>query len=373
MTEVTRYAFQITPTDRVSEPIIRELLNDDGKHGDKIARDGIFSGEVTIEDPGEYRLRVIARGPTFERVQELPFRVKPRLVTLEVVNVESDLAVEAAHGHTEAGASEEYFRVELSPEAVALRKVHVELLAIDEHRKRYKLPLTQSKDRSIRFEVPVKNLPHDGEYELTAILTGEDKRRRKVRGVSKTLHYNRITKEIDEEEPVEVVVVKEKEPEKPTPWWPFALLVTLANAGLGAFCFMKLKREDLPETEEVEEYVPPQELLDAIAELEAKCQTDEIDIDDPIFSDDSLADLPVRKGAPRTAAPEESAAATEDHAEEGEQQEEAQEPTGEESQQADSDETSDEQAEEPDGTAESEKTGTEEPQAEEDEEQEKEQ
>jgi hypothetical protein len=55
MTGVVTYAFEITPTDRVSEPILREKLYDDGTHGDRIAGDGVFSSLVDIEAAGEYR------------------------------------------------------------------------------------------------------------------------------------------------------------------------------------------------------------------------------------------------------------------------------------------------------------------------------
>jgi uncharacterized protein (TIGR03503 family) len=75
MTGGIKYGFQITPTDKVSEPIIRDFLADDGTNGDKRAQDGIFTAKVVIEDEGEYRLRVVAQGPTFERNQQLLFKI----------------------------------------------------------------------------------------------------------------------------------------------------------------------------------------------------------------------------------------------------------------------------------------------------------
>jgi len=65
MAGVVQYAFFITPTDRISEPVARGQLYDDGTHGDKEAKDAIFSSEISISQVGDYKLRVVARGPTF--------------------------------------------------------------------------------------------------------------------------------------------------------------------------------------------------------------------------------------------------------------------------------------------------------------------
>ncbi len=81
MSGVIQYAFQISPTDLISAPIIQEALHDDGKGGDKLAQDGIFSSLAKLDKPGEYRLTVVAKGPTFQRSQQIPFTVRPRLVS----------------------------------------------------------------------------------------------------------------------------------------------------------------------------------------------------------------------------------------------------------------------------------------------------
>jgi hypothetical protein len=84
VTRVTKVAYQVIPTDQVSAPVIREFLNDEGKDGDEEPGDGVFSGRILLDEPGEYRLRVVAQSPTFTRNQQLPFRVKPPLITLSI-------------------------------------------------------------------------------------------------------------------------------------------------------------------------------------------------------------------------------------------------------------------------------------------------
>ncbi|NDC38780.1 MAG: VWA domain-containing protein, partial [Proteobacteria bacterium] len=96
----TRYALQIIPTDKVSEPVIEDVLFDDGTHGDKIAGDGIFSYRVTLPEPGDYKMWIVAKGPTFDRRQQIPFRVKPPLIAVQIIASEhraEDVSPEDPH------------------------------------------------------------------------------------------------------------------------------------------------------------------------------------------------------------------------------------------------------------------------------------
>ncbi len=104
MTGALEYAFQVVPTDKISEPIIKDFLNDEGKDGDKIANDGIFSKNIKVEDPGQYKLKIVAHSPTFDRYQHVPFQVKERMITLSVESLESetnDTHSKDSHGSTE--------------------------------------------------------------------------------------------------------------------------------------------------------------------------------------------------------------------------------------------------------------------------------
>ena len=182
MTGASRFAFQITPTDKVAEPIIREFLVDDGTKGDKIAGDGIFSFQVKLDDPGEYRLRILAKAPTFERQQQIPFRVKPPIITIAIESGHEEAAHESS-GHDSHGAEEQKagegeggeqshhddeaahdeskhmpkegpeegdeksrIVIRLSDEVLALRNIQVKLTAVDANRERYTVVANKGHD-----------------------------------------------------------------------------------------------------------------------------------------------------------------------------------------------------------------------------------
>ncbi len=84
MSEVLKFGVQISRTDQVATPMLQEVLHDDGKGGDKVALDGIFSMPVRLDQIGEYKLTIIAKSPTFVKSQQIPFSVRPRLISLEV-------------------------------------------------------------------------------------------------------------------------------------------------------------------------------------------------------------------------------------------------------------------------------------------------
>ena len=280
MTDAVKYAFQITPTDRISEPIIREFLVDDGTHGDKIAHDGIYSLEVKIEDAGEYKLRILAKAPTFERNQQIPFRVKPELITLKVASVEE----EAAHGAEEHAKVKDYFRIELDTEALSFKRVEVKLAAVDEHRGRYELPITQSKENKLRYEAPASILPKDGEYKLTATLSAEGKKK-DIKVASRPTTYTKMKPEESEHEPETKVVLAAPEPPKVESPLLYILLVTLINAGLGGAVFMLLKKLSVNVEDSVPVFEPVDPIRAFIAELQGKLAFAEVDLASPMFTD----------------------------------------------------------------------------------------
>jgi hypothetical protein len=312
MAGATKYAFEITPSDKVSEPIIREFLHDDGAHGDKVANDGIFSHEVDITEVGEYRLKVIARAPTFERSQQVPFKIKPRLVDLRVEKAGghgADSHGDAAGGHGEKhggdsghgdaghGGHGDVFAITLSPDAQVLRRVDVKLVAINADKKRFVIPVEKFGEGYRGFS---SFLPADGDYQLKATLTGEARKVGKlkdgggtaitVREESAVLHYHK-TSHAGEESEVEVVVVKNEKTESSIPYF-FAVLAL--NLVFGGALYALLGRGGSGSREALPEFSSIQPLKALLKSLEERAQLTEVDSNDPLFlGDDPLPEFEV--------------------------------------------------------------------------------
>lgn len=333
MTGTIKYAFQITPTDRVSEPIIRELLEDQGEHGDRRARDGIFSTEVMLEEPGDYRLRVLARAPTFERHQEVLFRVRAPLIILELVNREVAVAPVGAADHAEHGAGEEshgghgkdehhgekhgdpqasehgqgesdlhedsaehhggktvlrdFFRVKLNPELASLQGLEVKLIAVDLQRNRYALPLEQARNQ-LRFFSPVTSLPKDGSYEVQARFKGQSRARGMMSGESDILNYTRttvITKGEEEAIPLEMPAdhVPENLPEPDPSYVLHIILVIVLNTLIGVFMLFTLRKSQGAIAVSAEGYQVPPDLLESIGMLEERAAVEVVEEGDPLL------------------------------------------------------------------------------------------
>lgn len=336
MSGVIKYAFQISPTDKISEPIIREVLVDDGTSGDKIEKDGVFSKIVVLKEPGEYRLTVVAKGPTFQRTQQLPFRVRPRLITLQVAQDAhakkkkgddhgKDHGHEDAHGEDHAdehagegdsghdahsgehptdadkkeanqetqalehelgggvvkGDGRSILRVELSSEVSSFKKFDVKLIARDTNRKKYDLPIKKSIDSPLIYEFSAGGLPGDGQYLLEARLTGETKKRQEVEAESRPLKFERVTSVEDPDVAVQIVAQEEEKPKGEG--FPIIqlLLALVGNAGIGAAAFLKLKKSGGSAAPVSVKYEVPQELTDFIKTLEGMAQSSEVDLEDP--------------------------------------------------------------------------------------------
>ena len=306
MSEVIQYAFQIMPTDRIAEPVARDLLVDDGTKGDKIARDGIFSYLVEIAQPGEYRLRVLAKAPTFERQQQIPFRVKPPLINLQVLTedeasapaAEEDHAAEehptAAESRTArakqaagliTGSEKAVFKVSLSEEASTFKNIQLKLSAKDEKRSLFYLPLTRSLADPLEYEGKAEHLPHDGRYALQVSLTAEARGRKSVKETSPVLEFKRLTTGVKEVE-VEVVAVEHEKPASQG-WFPWlgVVVITLANAAAGILALMLLKRSQGQILLSVPTFETSEQILSAVGALEQKAAVQEVNLDDPLFSE----------------------------------------------------------------------------------------
>lgn len=314
--DVVRFRFQITPTDKVSEPILNEELIDDGTSGDKLASDGIYSRDVLIDQPGEYRLMLIATSPTFERSQQLLFRVKPRLLNLEVVKREDSILGSRSQPSLDPNAPEaqsDYLRVTVGQELLGARKLEVELIAADKEGNRFKLPLTKIDDV---YEVSTANLPTDGQWELRALFVAETKKKRRIKGDSQVVEYLKL-KDQTGDEPVIQVVVEDKKPEpkveaKPMHWFIALLIVTVFNlaGGGGAFFTLSKEKGTAPNPNEQDLFTPHEPIEGMIAALEAKVDKTEVDLEDPIFTDDSIQlQVMEREERPAPAKEEEAAEA----------------------------------------------------------------
>jgi len=308
MTGAAQYAFQITPTDRVSEPIVRDFLVDDGTHGDKVARDGIFSSELRLDDPGDYKLSIILKAPTFERTQQIPFKVKPRFVSLKTEEVEAPASAENV---STSAQKIHQFVVELSPEVAGFSKVQVQLKAVDEERKRLIIPVVRSKEKNFIYRAAANALPHDGKYSLQAFVTGIGKKG-DLKEESNLIEYEHKG-EAAEPENTEIVVVPKIPTE--TPWWPFAFGTAAFNLGLAFMFFSILGKSQTQVSFAMPTLAPLDDITQAIEALKAKAALTEIDLADPRLAKDFQVPKTLEAGgasaAPAPEAPKPEAAASE--------------------------------------------------------------
>ena len=325
MSGAVKFVFQVISTDKISTPLLREAFADDGTSGDEIEKDGIFSHEVTIREPGEYKLTVIADGPTFRRTQQIPFRVKPQLVRLELAEVEEAEHEQAEHGadphepsasHEEHGASGEHesehheehqaeghadehadghveqagaqqFNIKLSAEVSGFKQLEVQLFAVDAARRKYNLPLVKSSKDPLLYTCLTTKLPKPGEYQLKAEMKGKNKKRESIQAESHALTFT-----LPEGSATEVVELVDVEHTKEVPVSSgtspilYIILITLLNAGLGGagYWFLKNKSGGSSKVE-----LDPSFAVDVskvVRELEEKALISEVDINDPNMSDD---------------------------------------------------------------------------------------
>lgn len=261
MTASGQYAFQISPTDKISEPILRDLLSDDGENGDKVANDGVFSKEVSIEEPGEYRIRILAKAPTFERNQNIPFRVRPRLVSVNPSEEADEILVKLSH------------------ELDGALKLDLELIAIDAENKKLKIPLTKIKEGE--YKASASLLPAPGVFTISASVEGITKRKTEFKGTSVPIQYERTVNQ----EVTEVIIEEEKpkEPEKPSAMIPIILMLLMQGGGFaGAFLF--LKKAIAGGAVSFPEIPPISEMEEGLEKLKKIADSEEIDLNDPRFS-----------------------------------------------------------------------------------------
>ena len=298
MSGVVQYAFQVVPTDRVAAAVAKDFLNDEGVDGDKIAHDGIFSRYCPISESGEYKLSIVARGPTFERTQQVPFRVRPSLLAFSIVPGGEDAHADAHGGHDHQGGGSDahhgsaaslkgdpsfVFRAELSKEALAFRDVEVRVEALSQDRKKTVVQLKrQHGEESAYYETTADSLPEAGTYTIKATLTGTSKKGQEMEAQTDPVKFelSGVTKK---PQPTATPVVKEVVHEEPKqaeqlPLLPLALISGSSIVAMIVGVLLTKKKKNA--TAAGAGYNPPKQMLDAIASLEEKLKTSDIKVGD---------------------------------------------------------------------------------------------
>ncbi len=211
---VAKFGFQVIRTDVVSPPIATDFLNDNGEDGDEIANDGIFSFKLSFSEAGEYKIRVLAQAPTFEREQARPFRVRPEWLTIRT-SAESGAPLESEKGgdkeETQVFQADEASRiiVEASPDLGNLKNVDISLYATDIAKNGEKHPIPIKEERERVYEAHATDLPGQGIYDLSAEAINKLNRGRLKNFQSKKIRLKYLPH--DEQEPiVEHVIIPEK-------------------------------------------------------------------------------------------------------------------------------------------------------------------
>lgn len=288
MTDIAKYNFKITPTDKISEPVISGDLKDDGTEGDAKARDGIFSYKIALPYDGEYKLNIAVTAPTFERQQTLFFRVKPRLISLKVIPETESILGTSGNIVDQSKGIEDFFQVKLSRELLGFKNLKVELLAIDRQDIEYRLPLIQL---DYVFEVPAKALPHDGEYKLYANVESKEKRKTKIEGRSEEVEYLYLASKSQESAKTIVTISEEnllqkpKEPEKPKSFFLIYLgILFLANIGIGGFIYKLVNKIDVKDSSHTKAKFDYSIYEKALLELKSKAEAEEFDMQDVLLT-----------------------------------------------------------------------------------------
>lgn len=301
MTGVVQYAFFVTPTDRISEPVARGQLYDDGTHGDKVAGDAIFSSEVLIPQVGDYKLRVIARGPTFERNQQMTFRAKPPFIALSIYHKEAESQAmrtilemqEQKKGEAKkktkapedpnAYKDRDIIRAQLSDDAKAFKSISVNLIVTNEQKQEMILPMKATAQNPFVYEMDEFALPQAGKYQIKAVVLASGKKGETAQEMTAPVEYVKKASQ-EGEVPEKVVFVEErKAPAAPSHMIPI-LIMTLMNCVAGVGVFMLLRKFQAGAAETMPVFTPLSTFSLSVEALRKRSQDTEIDLSDPRFA-----------------------------------------------------------------------------------------
>lgn len=298
MSDVLKFGVQIVRTDQVATPMLQEALRDDGKGGDKIALDGIFSTPVKLDQIGEYKLTVVAKSPTFVKSQQIPFSVRPRLVALELEAAEHEeehhdhaaVVPAAEHGgaeHEAAAPVNEHgkLRVRLSKEAIAYKETEIVVEIVSANRRRIKIPIKCEGGSALEYSTALESVKQDGEYTAVAVLKGLTKKGEEVEVSSMPVRFS-FRRQIEQEPTPEVIVERPKEEKREgpskLPIIPVGAVLALGSVAAAALV-ARTKKQAKKSAPTVQKYVPHKQLIEAISSLEEKVSSSSVEINDPIF------------------------------------------------------------------------------------------
>jgi hypothetical protein len=312
MSGVIQFGFQIVATDKIAKPVAQEPLNDNGLSGDLVAGDGIFSGRSGGLELGSYKLSVVAKGPTFQRSQQVPFTVKPRLIDLNIkqenavfeeddasgggaVEVNNDNGVTKGSKSKDvlAGDQRSEILVSLSKEAQLLRGIEVKLVALSANREQIELELKGMPGALKAFSAKAGQLPKSGRYRIKAILNGHEKGGNLIEAESRVVVFNYTFKS----EPVsakqnEELVQDSSEDHKHnqegdnntevTSPIPVAIL-SVFNLLLFVLGFKLIKQRNPSALVSNNRYSPPAQLMETLESFEERASSTVVSFKDPIF------------------------------------------------------------------------------------------
>jgi Mg-chelatase subunit ChlD len=311
MSGVVKFGFQIVPTDKISKPIIQEPLNDDGNRGDVVAQDGIFSSRTGSLESGAYKLTVVAKGPTFQRSQQIPFTVRPRLVTLHVTSPAEAFKEEGAKVSQSVGTPDEHqpqdgtekrgelhyrgaedseFSILVSKEALTLKTFRVSLVALSEDRQVVDLPVKRLSPTGREYSAKAENLPAGGRYKIKALIKGADKKGTQVEAESAVIDFTfnpRSTHVASTEHGNHTELGEPASDESHSGGYralimPLTVVTAINLLGFVAVLGMFGKRKrSAPVVGQ--RYLPPAQMLEALEALEGRVSSTTVSPDDPIF------------------------------------------------------------------------------------------
>lgn len=289
-----KYSFQVVPMDKISEPVIRGNLHDDGKDGDIRGADGTFATEFSMNEAGIYRVILQVEGPNLSRENVANFKVTPRLLKIKLMeNAVAPIKSKDKFEEGPEGASkeelEDAFKITLSPLGQSVRERLVKLRVTNSVGATYNIAIPGNKNAKSEFLIPVSTLPASGKYEVQAQLGGTLKGRM-VSARSNSIDYVYKAKEIVIESP-EVIARRKAEARSKmiinTVVSP--AIVTLFNVLCGLFALSIVKKHLATIIVEEEKFATPDGAIRLLDELEKRYSTSDVDLNDPTLAPDKLA------------------------------------------------------------------------------------
>jgi uncharacterized protein (TIGR03503 family) len=312
MSGVIQFGFQIVPTDKIAKPVAQEPLNDSGLSGDKLASDGIFSGRSGALELGSYKLSVVAKGPTFQRSQQVPFTVKPPLLALtlkqeggvfsdeltpqsEVKKDIDDKALAPGLKREQIFAADQggELIVSLSKEAQSLKDSEVKLLALSTARELTELDIKPVSGAVKVFSAKTGQLPKSGRYKIKAVIKGQEKGGVLIEAESRVLvlDYSKASEPVvskgqalvEESTKGESAEVEKVEHAKDiSPIIP-VLIISVVNI-VGFVLGIRLIKSEKPKGSMANtRYAPAPQLIEALEGFEERASSSVVSFKDPIF------------------------------------------------------------------------------------------